>query len=133
MSLYTMTCERCDKLTTHESAREPDESDESLAVEHPHFDKWVLCRECEAGRSKADLPEDGANFWVRAQVETGLPITVYPEMIPDGTSLEEYLEAELKERRGELAREMADGIREGQVEMHGLPEAEDISGFPPNY
>lgn len=131
MTLYSMTCERCDEMTTHrQSGAGPDVEH---AVKHPRFDCWVLCDECNAGRSKADLPEEGADFWVKAQVETGLPIRVHPDMIPDGTSLSEHIETQLKERRGELAREIADGIREGQVEMHGLPESEELSGFPPNY
>jgi hypothetical protein len=82
MTLYNLECDRCDEMTTH--------------------------RESGAGRSKADLPEDGV-------------------------SLTEYIENQLKERRGELAREIADGLYESQVEGHGLPESEELSGFPPNY
>lgn len=132
MGFYSLNCERCDKRTTHEKLlSEPDDPDDTNAIKHNG--RWVLCRECDAGRSKAELPDEVVEFWVTANVEAGMSIQVHPEFIPDGVSLEEYIEQQLVERRNELSREIADGIQKRQVEMSGLPESEELSGFPPNY
>lgn len=131
MTLYSIVCERCDERTTHRQVHNG--SDIEHSIKHPTYGCWVLCDECKAGRSKADLPEEGATFSVKAQIKERLSITVDPEMIPDGMSLNEYVEKQLKDNRGELSRKIADGLNRGQVRLSGLPESEEVDGFPPNY
>lgn len=130
MSLYSLYCDRCDRRTTHEESRGHDDHPDHLVKEHPRYDTVVVCRDCLGGRGKSNLPEDGAELWVTANVQQGLALTVHPEEIPDGTDLYEHLEDLLVENKGRLAREIADGIRDSQVEFKGI-ETDDMDGYPP--
>lgn len=127
MTLYTLHCERCGGLKTHESAW--DGRDYVNRTDHPDVGGEVYCRSCERGKSKADL--DGpTEVWITGKVEQGIGLTIHPEMIAEDETLEEHLEQQLRENIGALVREIADGIREQDVELAAI-ESEEIEGYPP--
>lgn len=130
MSLYALDCDRCDKKTTHEEVSHfDDDVPEEAKKQHPRYDTEVYCRDCAAGRSKGDIPEDGAEIWFETAVTQSLTATIHPEDIDEGDSLLEHLDKLAKERREEVVREIADGIRVSQIERDGRIKTDDMDGW----
>lgn len=72
--------------------------------------------------SELDEPID---VWVSTLVEQGVSITVHPDFIKDDETLEEYVEKEIKENYlGRIAAEIADGIRESDVDIESVGKEE---------
>lgn len=104
MSLYTLYCERCQRQTTHdEGAFEG--APEGAVKEHPRFGKMVYCRDCEAGRSRADVPEDGMDVTVTAKLQVSVPVEVDPSEIEDDESIYEYVARLVRDEHLEAVRE----------------------------
>lgn len=117
MSIYTRYCDRCDKHTTHDEDR--GHKNYEYTKKDPAFEesrRTLACRACNRYRSKENLPDDeGTIVPVTATVEVPLPITVHPDSIEDGQSLNEYVEQSVIEQRGEVAARVADGVRPSQL------------------
>lgn len=66
--------------------------------------------------SKENLTEGGVNVPVTAKVEVPMSIHVDPSScIPEDQSPNECVEQQVTERRGEVARGVADGVPESQI------------------
>lgn len=104
MSLYTLYCERCQRRTTHDEVW--DHESHPLSIEHPRYDTEVLCRDCEHGRSKADVPAEGMDVDVTAKLKVTIPAHIDPDAIRDDESIYEYAERLVRENRVESLREV---------------------------
>lgn len=63
--------------------------------------------------------------WIVTHVEQGIGMTIHPDFIGQDETIEEFVEKELENQLGDIAREIADGIRESDVTIDRV-EKEDL-------
>lgn len=121
MSLYTLYCERCDKRTTHEEVW--DHQSHPLSVEHDRYDDLeVVCRDCNAGRSKADIPDDGLDATATVKLKIrDFPVHIDPSEIEEDEDIYEYVERLVREEHME---DLVENVTEQTVEA-AILERED--------
>lgn len=126
MTLYTLPCDRCGGRTTHGKVGHEDPNEYKSVQDHKGT--TVYCRRCEdsAILSKGDIEGD-ENIVAEIEVSDSLGLTVHPDFIREDETLQEYIERELRKNHlGQIAAEMADGIRDSQVEVKRVKREDDV-------